>query len=170
MSEPVYIGLGSNIGDREGALLSAIEWLSRIDGARVLRKSSLYESAPVGPPQPRFLNAALELECDLEPAQLLAIVQQIEKEMGRTKSTHWGPRPIDLDILLWGGRVVADENLQIPHPSLHERRFALEPLSELSPGAVHPIFGLTVAELLSNVQQQDVVRLDSEWRSATCDA
>lgn len=166
MKELVYIGMGSNIGDREGALLSAVQWLSRIDGARVLRKSSVYESAPIGPPQPRYLNAAIEIECALAPTQLLAILQQIEKEMGRTRSTHWGPRPIDLDILLWGERVLAEENLQIPHPGLHERRFALEPLCELNPGALHPIFGQTIGELLSKVQAQEVVKLGSPWRSA----
>ena len=169
MTELVYIGLGSNLGDRETALLSAVEWLGRIDGGRVLGHSSLYESAPIGPPQPRYLNAVVEMECALVPPQLLAIVGQIEIELGRKQGTRWGPRAIDLDILLWGTRVVADENLQIPHASLHERRFALEPLCELNPGAVHPIFGQTVAHLLANVRRQDVVKFSSaEWRNATC--
>ncbi len=169
MIELVYIGLGSNLGDRETALCSAVEWLGRIDGGCVLRHSSLYESAPIGPPQPRYLNAVVEMECALSPPQLLAIVRQIEVELGRTKSPRWGPRTIDLDILLWGTRVLADENLQIPHASLHERRFALEPLCELDPRAVHPIFGQTVAQLLANVRRQDVVKLSSaEWRNATC--
>ena len=169
MIELVYLGLGSNLGDRETALGSAVEWLSRIDGGCVLRHSSLYESAPIGPPQPRYLNAVVEMECALSPLQLLAIVRQIEVELGRTKSPRGGPRTIDLDILLWGTRVLADENLQIPHASLHERRFALEPLCELDPRAVHPIFGQTVAQLLANVRRQDVVKLSSaEWRTATC--
>jgi len=167
--ELVYIGLGSNLGDRETALLSAVEWLGRIDGGCVLRRSSLYESAPIGPPQPRYLNAVVEMECGLVPPQLLAIVRQIEIELGRKDGVRWGPRAIDLDILLWDTRVIADENLQIPHPSLHERRFALEPLCELNARAVHPIFGQTVAQLLANVRRQDVVKLSSaEWRNATC--
>jgi len=167
--EVVYIGLGSNLGDRETALLSAVEWLGRIDGGCVLRRSSLYESAAIGPPQPRYLNAVVEMECGLVPPQLLAIVRQIEIELGRKEGVRWGPRAIDLDILLWDTRVIADENLQIPHPSLHERRFALEPLCELNARAVHPIFGQTVAQLLANVRRQDVVKLSSaEWRNATC--
>jgi len=167
--ELVYIGLGSNLGDRETALLSAVEWLGRIDGGCVLRRSSLYESAAIGPPQPRYLNAVVEMECGLVPPQLLAIVRQIEIELGRKEGVRWGPRAIDLDILLWDTRVIADENLQIPHPSLHERRFALEPLCELNARAVHPIFGQTVAQLLANVRRQDVVKLSSaEWRNATC--
>jgi len=167
--ELVYIGLGSNLGDRETALLSAVEWLGRIDGGCVLRRSSLYESAAIGPPQPRYLNAVVEMECGLVPPQLLAIVRQIEIELGRKEGVRWGPRAIDLDILLWDTRVIADENLQIPHPSLHERRFALEPLCELNARAVHPIFGQSVAQLLANVRRQDVVKLSSaEWRNATC--
>ncbi len=169
MSESVYIGLGSNLGDREGLLLAALECLGRIDAAAVLRQSSLYESAPLGPPQPRYLNAVVEMECALPPTQLLAILQQIELDLGRRKSARWAARPIDLDILLWGERLVADANLQIPHLSLHQRRFALEPLCELNPAAVHPVLGKTIAQLLREVQRQDVVRLCSrEWRSAAC--
>jgi 2-amino-4-hydroxy-6-hydroxymethyldihydropteridine diphosphokinase len=168
-NDNVYIGLGSNLGQRERLLLNALECLGRIDAAAVLRQSSLYESAPVGPPQPRYLNAVVEMECTLAPHRLLVILKQIEIDLGRAKSARWAPRPIDLDILLWGNRLVADVNLQIPHLELHKRRFALEPLSELNAEAIHPVLGQTVAELLRKVQPQDVVKLSSaEWRSPTC--
>jgi len=169
VSENIYLGLGSNIGNREQLMLSSLECLGHIDAAAVLRSSSLYESAPLGPPQPRYLNAVVEMECSLAPQQLLAILQQIEVDLGRVRSTRWAPRAIDLDILLWGERLVADLNLQIPHLELHQRRFALEPLCELNPSANHPVLGQTVKELLRNVQQQDVVKLSSTgWRSQPC--
>lgn len=169
VNENVYLGLGSNLGNREQLMLSSLECLGRIDAAAVLRSSSLYESAPLGPPQPRYLNAVVEMECTLAPQQLLAILQQIEIDLGRVKSTRWAPRAIDLDILLWGERLVADVNLQIPHLELHQRRFALEPLCELNPGANHPVLGQTVRELLRNVLQQDVVKLSStDWRCLSC--
>lgn len=165
MSDIVYIGLGSNEGDREGQLLSALKTLSRIDAVAVLGCSSLYETAPIGPAQPRFLNAVVALECDLPPGRLLGILKQIEKDAGRRPhEMRWGPRCIDLDILLWGEQVVADANLQIPHLELHKRRFALEPLCELAPDAFHPLLGTTASELLSKLPRQDVVRYQSsDW-------
>lgn len=164
MNDTVYIGLGSNEGDREGNLLAALKALSSIDAVAVLGRSSLYESAPVGPPQARYLNAVVALDCDLSPARLLGILKQIEKDLGRKQTFKWGPRAIDLDILLWGSRVVADPNLQIPHLELHKRRFALEPLSELAADAVHPLVGERVDKLLSKLPRQDVVRYQSsDW-------
>ncbi len=161
MNETVYIGLGSNLGDREAALLSALDALRRIDAVTVLRCSSLYESAPVGPPQPRYLNAVVELDCQLQPRQLLAILKQIERDLGRTPTNRWGPRAIDLDILLWVGRVVAEHDLQVPHLELHNRRFALEPLCELAPEAEHGVLGRPVFSLLLQLRHQDVTRLSS---------
>ncbi|WP_375767557.1 2-amino-4-hydroxy-6-hydroxymethyldihydropteridine diphosphokinase [Archangium gephyra] len=159
MSATVYVGLGSNEGDREAQLVSALEAMSRIDAVAVLRCSSLFESAPVGPPQPHYLNAVVALECSLPPQRLLCILKQIERDLGRQpEGPRWGPRPIDLDILLWDGEVVADPNLQVPHLELHKRRFALEPLSELAPDAEHPVLGMTVVELLTQLAPQDVRR------------
>lgn len=162
MSERVYIGLGSNLGRREERLIAGLRALRSIDGAAVLRVSSLYDSAPVGPEQPRYLNAVAALACDLTPQRLLAILQRIEFEEGRVRNERWGPRTLDLDILLWEGRVVADPMLQIPHLGLHARRFALEPLAELAPQAVHPILGLTVRAMLAQLEPQDVCRLASD--------
>lgn len=164
MSETVYIGLGANLGEREQGLLTAITALRHIDAVAVRRSSSLYDSAPVGPAQPRFLNAVVELECGLPPVRLLTILKHIEQEMGRRPGERWGPRPIDLDILLWDGRVVAEPALQVPHLELHRRRFALEPLVELAPHALHPVLGCSVGALLAKLEPQDVYRLDSpEW-------
>jgi len=167
----VYIGLGSNEGDREGNLLCAVEALGRIDAVAVLRRSAVYESAPVGPPQPRYLNAVVELDCALPPQRLLVILKHIEGELGRRPGgPKWGPRPIDLDVLLWGEAVVADANLQVPHLELHCRRFALAPLAELCPALRHPVLGQTVAQMLQKASPQDVVRWSSEhWKHSTPD-
>lgn len=164
----VYIGLGSNEGDREAKLVAALRALAHIDAVSVVGCSSLYESAPVGPPQPRYLNAVVALACDLEPQRLLAILKQIERDLGREPSAaRWGPRPIDLDILLWDGVVVADPNLQVPHLELHKRRFALEPLSEVAPEVLHPVLGETVQHLLRQLSPQDVQRHEAtQWPEA----
>lgn len=154
----MHIGLGSNLGDREQNLLLAAQALSRIDAVSVLRHSALFDSAPVGPQQPRFLNAVVEVECDLPPERLLTILKQIEVDLGRTPGERWGPRPIDLDILLWGSTIVATPLLQVPHLHLHQRRFALVPLCQLAPHAVHPVLGVTFQELLQQAPAQDVAR------------
>jgi 2-amino-4-hydroxy-6-hydroxymethyldihydropteridine diphosphokinase len=156
VNERVYIGLGSNLGCREERLIAALESLRRIDGVAVLRVSSLYESAPVGPPQPRYLNAVTELACDLTPQRLLTILQQIELEQGRERAERWGARTLDLDVLLWEGRIVAEPLLQIPHLGLHRRRFVLEPLAELCPDSEHPILGKSVQAMLADLEPQDV--------------
>jgi 2-amino-4-hydroxy-6-hydroxymethyldihydropteridine diphosphokinase len=165
----VYVGLGSNEGDREGYLVAALEALSHIDAVAVLACSSLFDSAPVGPPQPRYLNAAVALECALPPSRLLTILQRIEEDLGRRRDgRRWGARPIDLDILLWDEEVVAEANLQVPHLELHKRRFVLEPLLELAPEVKHPVLGATVKELLAQLAPQDVRRLlATQWPEAS---
>jgi 2-amino-4-hydroxy-6-hydroxymethyldihydropteridine diphosphokinase len=165
LNSTVYVGLGSNEGDREAHLVSALESLSRIDAVAVLRCSSLFESAPVGPPQPHYLNAVVELECTLSPRRLLGILKQIETDLGRVPgAVRWGPRPIDLDILLWEGEIVAEPTLQVPHLELHKRRFALEPLAELASHVVHPVLCLSVGALLAQLSPQDVRRCEStQW-------
>jgi 2-amino-4-hydroxy-6-hydroxymethyldihydropteridine diphosphokinase len=169
--ETIYIGLGSNQGDREENLLSAVDALGRIDAVAVLRRSALYESAPVGPPQPRYLNGVVELECGLSAQRLLGILKHIESDLGRTRTARrWGPRPIDLDVLLWGTQVVADANLQVPHLELHRRRFVLEPLSELCPELCHPVLGIPVERMLRQLEPQDVRRWDAEhWQPSILD-
>lgn len=168
MSETVHVGLGGNEGDREAHLLAALAALSRIDAVAVLRCSSLYDSAAVGPPQPRYLNAVVALECGLAPLRLLGILQHIEQEAGRRRAEKWGPRPLDLDILFWEGRLIAEPQLQVPHLELHKRRFALEPLCELAPGAVHPVMQVPLHELLALLPGQGVHRFEStQWPAVT---
>jgi len=170
VSESVYIGLGSNLGDREANLFAAVDALRRIDLVAVRRCSSIYESAPVGPPQPRFLNAVVELQSGLPPLRLLGLLKQLEQELGRQRRKRWGPREIDLDILIWDGQVVAEPALQIPHLELHKRRFCLEPLCELAPDLRHPVTGETMRELLFKLAPQDCVKFSAAQPLLVADA
>jgi 2-amino-4-hydroxy-6-hydroxymethyldihydropteridine diphosphokinase len=154
----VYIGLGSNLGDRAENLRKARERIEA-SGVRIRRGSSLYETEPREMlDQPWFLNQAIEAETTLFPRQLLARLLMIEREMGRVRATPKGPRTIDLDILLFGNAVVHAAGLEIPHPRLSERRFVLEPLAELVPD-LRPRRGRrTVREMLAEVMDQPVRR------------
>ncbi|MGZ6070512.1 MAG: 2-amino-4-hydroxy-6-hydroxymethyldihydropteridine diphosphokinase [Myxococcaceae bacterium] len=163
---PVHVGLGANLGDPERTLATAVEELARLDDVAVLHRSSLYAAAPLGPAQPEFRNAVVSLTTARSPESLLAALLDVERAHGRIRSERWGPRLLDLDILLWGDRVVDTPGLRIPHPELHRRRFALEPLAELDPGARHPVLQKTVAELLVAVRDQHVQRLESAVWSA----
>ena len=155
MSETVYIGLGANLGDREHAPRRGAEGASRASTRWPCRRvSSLYESAPVGPAQPRYLNAVVELECGLPPLRLLTILQHIEQDLGRVRAERWGPRTIDLDILLWDG-VVADPDSRSP-TSACTRRFALEPLAELAPQARTRCSAHVRASCCAQLEPQDV--------------
>ncbi|HEU0248595.1 MAG TPA: 2-amino-4-hydroxy-6-hydroxymethyldihydropteridine diphosphokinase [Gaiellaceae bacterium] len=129
-----YIGLGANIGEREETLRRAVALLAAADRVDVVQVSELRETDPVGVvDQPRFLNGAVALETTLEPQELLETLLRIERELGRVRGERWGPRAIDLDLLLYGDDVVDEPGLRVPHARLHERRFALEPLAELDP-------------------------------------
>lgn len=145
----VYLGLGSNIDNREANLREAVERLEAA-GIRVARRSSLYETEPLElRDQPWFLNAVVEAETDLFPRQLLACIQNIEREMGRRRVTPNGPRNIDIDILLYGRSVIDTAELQTPHPRIAQRRFVLEPLAEIAPDLRHPVHGKTAREMLA---------------------
>jgi 2-amino-4-hydroxy-6-hydroxymethyldihydropteridine diphosphokinase len=162
---PVYVGLGANVGDPERTLAAAADALSRLPDVDLRRRSSLYAAAPIGPAQPEFRNAVVSLVSRRSPEELLAALLDIERAHGRIRAERWGPRVLDLDILLWGSRVVDQPGLRVPHPELHRRRFALEPLAELDPEARHPVLQKTVAELLDLVRDQVVERVDSVlWR------
>lgn len=143
MAVTCYVGLGSNLGDRLENLRRAVERLDASDGVDVVRTSSVYETDPVGPPQPDFLNAVAEISTDLGPHELLARCKAIEAELGRTPGERWGPREIDLDLLLYGGERIDTGELVVPHPRMNERAFVLVPLRELEhggPGAELPVF------------------------------
>ena len=150
------LGLGSNIGDREAAIKEAVDRLKGTDQLTVSRVSSLYETAPADyTKQPDFLNAAVEVATDLKPEELLAAVQEIEKEMGRIKTIDKGPRNINIDILLYDVVEVRLPNLTVPHPRLTERAFALVPLLEVAPGAVMPT-GIPVRRFLKDLDINNV--------------
>lgn len=153
-----WLGLGSNLGDRERNLALAAGRLSRTRGIEIRCRSSLYQSAPIGPPQPDYLNAVLELECGLEPRELLAACKSIERELGRVPGLRWGPRPVDLDLLL-AEEIVAEPELQIPHLELHKRAFALLPLCEVAPEAVHPVLRRGLRQMLEDLGDQGVRRV-----------
>ncbi|MEQ1884867.1 MAG: 2-amino-4-hydroxy-6-hydroxymethyldihydropteridine diphosphokinase [Bryobacteraceae bacterium] len=161
----VYIGLGSNLGDRDENLRAAREQLTEA-GLRIRRESSLYQTAPRDLlDQPWFLNQVIEVETDLLPLQLLGRLHKIEKSMGRRKIVAQGPRVIDLDILLYGRAVIHHRGLEIPHPRMTERRFVLEPLAELAPELRlptdhHPPDGGTIREYLAGVKDQEVRRVE----------
>jgi 2-amino-4-hydroxy-6-hydroxymethyldihydropteridine diphosphokinase len=158
MSKLVYLSLGSNLGDRERNLEQAIDLLAEA-GLRILRRSHIYETEPQDVrDQPWFLNLVVEAETDLFPKQLLARLQQIERQLGRKRSTPKGPRTIDIDILLYGDSVIETDELVVPHPRLPERRFVLEPLAELAPDLRHPVTRRSIGELLAGLSSQRVRR------------
>jgi 2-amino-4-hydroxy-6-hydroxymethyldihydropteridine diphosphokinase len=140
MNAIAYVGIGSNLGDTRTTLEHALALLDAREGIRVAAISTLRETAPVGYlDQPRFLNGAARLETELSPAELLAAFLEVERELGRSRDgPRFGPRTVDLDLLLYGDVEVDEPGLTVPHPRLHERRFALEPLAELDPGLVVP--------------------------------
>ena len=147
-----FVGIGSNLDDREGYLRRAIELLAAEDGIEVAAVSTLRETEPVGPvPQGPFLNGAVQLETELAPRDLLGRMLAIEERLGRVRVERFGPRTIDLDLLVYGDEVIDEPGLTVPHPRLHERRFALEPLAELAAGLVVPGLG-PVSALLAELE------------------
>ena len=167
MSDPgatVYLGLGTNLGDRVDNLRKALARLQTL--ARLEEVSSLYETQPEGvTDQPLFFNAVCRVMTGLEPEALLRFLKNVEGEIGRRPGgQRWGPRPIDLDILLYDDRVVDAPELRVPHPRLAERAFVLVPLCELEPELHHPLLGKTMKGLLASVGQEGVRRIaPSGW-------
>ena len=145
----VFVGIGSNLGDREFLVRKAVEALRDLPHTSVIRVSSLYDTEPVGEvDQPPFLNAVVWLETELDPRSLLWHLLLIEKRMGRVRGKRWGPRSIDLDLLFYGDRVLDEPDLTVPHPEAHRRAFVLYPLQELEPDFVHPVTGESIRKLI----------------------
>lgn len=151
--QEVYIGIGSNVGDRYANILHACRLMAK--EFEIKKLSSVYETEPEGyENQPDFLNAVIKVHVNLEPGMLLKRLKEIEKEMGRRRSFWNAPRIIDLDILFYKGEVVKEPGLDIPHPHLHERAFVLVPLAEIAPDLIHPVLHKTTQELVDNLKSQ----------------
>jgi 2-amino-4-hydroxy-6-hydroxymethyldihydropteridine diphosphokinase len=147
-----FVGIGSNLGDRESHLRRALDLLAAEDGIEVVAVSGLRETEPVGPvEQGPFLNGAVQVSTELPPRELLERLLDVEQRLGRVRVERFGPRTIDLDLLVYGDEVVEEPGLTLPHPRLHERRFALEPLAELAPALVVPGRG-RVSDLLAKLE------------------
>ncbi|MGE5177699.1 MAG: 2-amino-4-hydroxy-6-hydroxymethyldihydropteridine diphosphokinase [Bacteroidota bacterium] len=159
MMRRVYVGIGSNLGDREFLIRKAVESLRLLPQTNVSRVSSLYDTDPVGETdQPPFLNAVAWIETELPPRDLLWQMLLIEKRMGRVRSRRWGPRPIDLDLLFYDDEVIEEPDLQVPHPEAHRRAFVLLPLLELDPNFRHPVTGETVRRMIQKLPPNPPVR------------
>ena len=157
MGSRAFLGLGSNLGDRLANLQRAVEILAAAAGVHVVRSSRIYETAPVGPAQPHYLNAVLEVDTALEPSELLAAGAAVERNLHRVREVRWGPRTIDVDVLTYGDRVNDTPNLTVPHPRMHQRAFVLAPLLELE--ADPPLPGGRRARDLSTDGWSEDVRL-----------
>jgi 2-amino-4-hydroxy-6-hydroxymethyldihydropteridine diphosphokinase len=158
----VFVGLGSNVGDRAGMLNRAARDIAGSPGVKVVAWSPVYETDPVGKTdQPKFLNAVCELKTGLNPEELMRRLLAIEEGLGRIRGERWGPREIDLDILLYDGLAQAGPTVTVPHPELERRRFVLVPLRELDPDIVHPVSGMTIGELAEACSGQGRVQRTS---------
>ncbi len=147
-----YVGLGSNMGDREAMLRSALDLLAALPSTALTKASSFYETEPVGvSDQPWFLNAVAQLDTELTPGQLMWNLQRLERALGRVRRERWGPRTIDLDLLLAGDWVIDEPGLTVPHPELLNRAFVLVPLVEIDPLLVHPGTGQTLLQQLARL-------------------
>ncbi|MGB3299987.1 MAG: 2-amino-4-hydroxy-6-hydroxymethyldihydropteridine diphosphokinase [Phormidesmis sp.] len=149
------IALGGNLGDSQRILSEAMEVIGKTNGIRMIARSPLYKTAPVGPPQPDYLNACLAVETGLSARSLLHQLLAIENQFGRVRHERWGARSLDLDLLLFGDQIIDLPGLTVPHPRLHERAFVLVPLMDVAPHIVpewsHPIFGKTIAQLSADL-------------------
>jgi len=163
MGHIAYIGIGSNIGDKTHQCEKAVSEIIKIDRSKLLAKSSLFKTQPIGyTSQDWFVNGVIKIETDLEPLDLLRSLKAIESQLGRLEVFRWGPRAIDLDILLFDEEEIQTDELQIPHSRFHERQFVLIPLAEIDRSLIHPVLKKTVGELLDNLKEdQGVEKLKS---------
>jgi 2-amino-4-hydroxy-6-hydroxymethyldihydropteridine diphosphokinase len=165
MGRRAFLGLGANVGDREGNLREAVRRLSAAAGVNFARQSRVYETEPMGiTDQPRFLNMVVEVEIGdaMSPRELLDLVKQIERDVGRTRRERWGPREIDIDVLLVGEERVKEGDFEVPHPRMWERAFVMAPLAELAPDVKGPT-GETVSQIARRLgREQGLVALEDD--------
>lgn len=156
----VFIGLGSNLGDKIANIKKALKLLDQSEDIKVNQVASLYQTEPVGiRDQPWFVNTVARMDTDLGSEEIYHLCKGIENLMGRMEGPRWGPRLIDLDILLYGQEIIETENLTIPHPQLHKRRFVLVPLVELDKALIHPQLGKPLVEILNELEEEKVIKL-----------
>jgi 2-amino-4-hydroxy-6-hydroxymethyldihydropteridine diphosphokinase len=150
-----YIGLGANLGDPKRQLEEALARLTALEEVEVLKVSRFYLNPPLGPPdQPWYVNAVAQVKTRLEPEELMRALQQVEQDLGRVRGERWGPRVIDLDLLLYDGVIMSGPGLVLPHPEMQHRAFVLVPLAEIAPQAWHPALEKTAAELLAELDEE----------------
>ena len=160
-----YIGLGSNMGDRKEYLYGAVEALNTYTDIEVKKISTFIETKPYGnEDQDDFLNGAIEVETMLSPMELLEVCQKIENEAGRERKEHWGPRTLDLDILIYDNQIIETERLVVPHPDMMNRDFVLRPMTEIAPGFVHPVTGKTMGRMMVELHEKESTRPSKWWK------
>ena len=156
MSKTVYIGVGSNLGDKLENCLKAIERVGNISGCRLIARSDFFRTEPVGVEgHDWYVNGVISIEADIPAHQLLNSLLAIEAGLGRERKKKWDPRTIDLDILLFGQDIIDENNLTIPHPFMHSRKFVLVPMVQVRPDLIHPTLGETMTELLERLTEED---------------
>lgn len=153
--QDVYLGLGSNLGDREAAIHKALSAIEALPGTSLAEASPIYETAPMGPQdQDAYLNMAAKVATSLDVLALVVQLQQIEADLGRPalkRRRYWGPREIDIDVLLFGSEVIDEPGLTVPHPGMHLRWFVLKPLADIAPAVIHPVLSRSIEVLLAEV-------------------
>ncbi len=158
MGHIVYIGIGSNLGDKIDQCEKAISEILKVDRHTLLARSSLFKTEPIGyTTQDWFVNGVIKIETDLDPDNLLRTLKAIEFRLGRTETFRWGPRTIDLDILLFDEKVIRTDEFEVPHPSMHERRFVLIPLAEIDRNLIHPVLRKSIGQLLEDLKEDQGV-------------
>lgn len=155
------IALGSNLGDSRAILESSLKILDQTPGISLLTQSSFYRTAPVGPPQPDYLNGCALLKAQMSPQELLETLLAIEAKFGRVRQERWGPRTLDLDLLLFDDLILETPNLTLPHPYLRERAFVLVPLAEIAPNWIDPISEKAIAQLVQEVDCSGVTKIEN---------